>query len=116
MIDDAFAQLAHSIGGEYYNAELHSVHMIKSTVTTAATVWGTMISVGAEKGGEPLPLRQSEVNRILGTVDELAAMRDRLASELDMIEHQIHSTKTQKDHAKTTGMDSFVVPMQGELW
>jgi hypothetical protein len=37
-----------SIGGEYYNAELHSVHMIKSTVTTAATVWGTMISVGAE--------------------------------------------------------------------
>ena len=38
----------HSIGGEYYNAELHSVHMIKSTVTTAATVWGTMISVGAE--------------------------------------------------------------------
>ena len=38
----------HSIGGEYFNAELHSVHMIKSTVTTAATVWGTMISVGAE--------------------------------------------------------------------
>lgn len=38
----------HSVGGEYFNAELHSVHMIKSTVTTAATVWGTMISVGAE--------------------------------------------------------------------
>lgn len=28
--------------------------------------------LGAEKGGEPVPLRQSEVNRILGTVDELA--------------------------------------------
>ena len=28
--------------------------------------------LGAEKGGDPLPLRQSEVNRILGTVDELA--------------------------------------------
>ena len=28
--------------------------------------------LGAEKGGEPLPLRQSEVNRILGKVDELA--------------------------------------------
>lgn len=27
--------------------------------------------LGAEKGGEPVPLRQSEVNRILGTVDEL---------------------------------------------
>jgi transcriptional antiterminator NusG len=28
--------------------------------------------LGAEKGGDPVPLRQSEVNRILGTVDDLA--------------------------------------------
>jgi transcriptional antiterminator NusG len=28
--------------------------------------------LGAEKGGEPSPLRPAEVNRILGTVDELA--------------------------------------------
>ena len=28
--------------------------------------------LGAEKRGEPMPLRQSEVNRILGKVDELA--------------------------------------------
>ncbi|MEZ4739422.1 MAG: transcription termination/antitermination protein NusG [Flavobacteriales bacterium] len=28
--------------------------------------------LGAEKGGDPVPLRQTEVNRILGTVDELA--------------------------------------------
>ncbi len=28
--------------------------------------------LGAEKGGDPIPLRQHEVNRILGTVDELA--------------------------------------------
>lgn len=28
--------------------------------------------LGAEKRGEPLPMRQSEVNRILGKVDELA--------------------------------------------
>ncbi len=27
--------------------------------------------LGAEKGGDPLPMRQSEVNRILGKVDEL---------------------------------------------
>lgn len=27
--------------------------------------------LGAEKGGDPLPLRESEVNRILGKVDEL---------------------------------------------
>ncbi|TXC81625.1 transcription termination/antitermination protein NusG [Luteibaculum oceani] len=28
--------------------------------------------LGAEKGGDPLPLRESEVNRILGKVDELS--------------------------------------------
>ena len=28
--------------------------------------------LGSKKGGEPMPLRQSEVNRILGKVDELA--------------------------------------------
>lgn len=28
--------------------------------------------LGAEKGGDPVPLRMSEVNRILGKVDELA--------------------------------------------
>lgn len=28
--------------------------------------------LGAEKGGDPVPLRQAEVNRILGTVDDLA--------------------------------------------
>ncbi|MFT3883862.1 MAG: transcription termination/antitermination protein NusG [Flavobacteriales bacterium] len=28
--------------------------------------------LGSEKGGDPVPLRQSEVNRILGTVDTLA--------------------------------------------
>lgn len=28
--------------------------------------------LGSEKGGDPVPLRQTEVNRILGTVDELA--------------------------------------------
>ncbi len=29
--------------------------------------------LGSQKGGEPIPLRQSEVNRILGKMDELAA-------------------------------------------
>ena len=34
--------------------------------------------LGAEKGGKPLPLRQSEVNRILGKVDELAESEEEL--------------------------------------
>ena len=34
--------------------------------------------LGAEKGGEPMPLRPSEVNRILGKVDELAESDEEL--------------------------------------
>lgn len=40
-------------------------HMIKS-------VPNVINFLGAEKGGEPSPLRMSDVNRILGKVDELA--------------------------------------------
>jgi len=39
---------------------------------------GVIGFLGAEKGGEPLPLRQSEVNRILGKVDELAESEEEL--------------------------------------
>jgi transcription termination/antitermination protein NusG len=34
--------------------------------------------LGAEKGGEPVPLQQNEVNRILGKVDELAESEEEL--------------------------------------
>lgn len=34
--------------------------------------------LGAEKGGEPLPMRTSEVNRILGKVDELAETEEEI--------------------------------------
>lgn len=34
--------------------------------------------LGAEKGGEPVPLRMAEVNRILGKVDELADSEEEL--------------------------------------
>lgn len=40
-------------------------HIIKSITNVIGFL-------GAEKGGDPMPLRQSEVNRILGKVDELA--------------------------------------------
>ena len=33
--------------------------------------------LGATKGGDPLPMRQAEVNRILGKVDELAVSDER---------------------------------------
>lgn len=41
------------------------VHVIKS-------ITGVIGFLGATKGGDPVPLRLSEVNRILGKVDELA--------------------------------------------
>ncbi len=39
---------------------------------------GVIGFLGAEKGGEPLPVRQAEVNRILGKVDELAESEEEL--------------------------------------
>ncbi len=41
------------------------VHIIKS-------ISGVMGFLGETKGGDPIPLRKSEVNRLLGTVDELS--------------------------------------------
>lgn len=35
--------------------------------------------LGETKGGEPVPLRESEVNRMLGKVDELAVQSDNVA-------------------------------------
>ena len=40
-------------------------HVIKSMTNVIGFL-------GATKGGDPLPMRQTEVNRILGKVDELA--------------------------------------------
>ena len=42
------------------------------TAHTLRQITNVIGFLGAEKGGDPVPLRQSEVNRILGTVDELA--------------------------------------------
>jgi transcriptional antiterminator NusG len=39
---------------------------------------GVIGFLGAEKRGEPLPLRMSEVNRILGKVDELAESEEEM--------------------------------------
>lgn len=39
---------------------------------------GVIGFLGAEKGGDPLPLRQSEINRILGKVDELAESEEEI--------------------------------------
>lgn len=44
-------------------------HVIKS-------VTGVIGFLGEKKGGEPIPMRKSEINRMLGKVDELAVQND----------------------------------------
>ena len=46
-------------------------HIIKS-------VPGVMGFLSSTKGGDPLPMRQSEINRILGKVDELAVNEEEM--------------------------------------
>ena len=47
-------------------------HIIKS-------VTGVIGFLGETKGGEPVPLRKSEINRMLGKVDELSVQNDNVA-------------------------------------
>lgn len=44
-------------------------HIIKS-------IPGVLGMLGGEKGGDPVPLRKSEINRMLGKVDELAVANE----------------------------------------
>ncbi|MEH6406007.1 MAG: transcription termination/antitermination protein NusG [Leeuwenhoekiella sp.] len=54
-----------NLGGEV-------AHMIKS-------INGVIGFLGETKGGDPVPLRMSEVNRMLGKVDELSVKADNVA-------------------------------------
>lgn len=49
-----------------------TIHVIKN-------IPGVIGFLGAEKGGDPVPMRPSEVNRILGKVDELAERGEELS-------------------------------------
>jgi transcriptional antiterminator NusG len=54
-----------NLGGEI-------VHVIKS-------ITGVIGFLGEVKGGDPVPLRKAEVNRMLGKVDELSVKTDNIA-------------------------------------
>ncbi|PCE63516.1 transcription termination/antitermination protein NusG [Sediminicola luteus] len=54
-----------NLGGEM-------VHVIRSITNVIGFL-------GETKGGDPVPLRKSEVNRMLGKVDELAVSKDQVA-------------------------------------
>ena len=54
------------------NLDGEMVHAIRSITNVIGFL-------GETKGGDPVPLRKSEVNRMLGKVDELAATSDQVA-------------------------------------
>ncbi|QLE01681.1 transcription termination/antitermination factor NusG [Galbibacter sp. BG1] len=60
-----YVMMKANLGGEI-------VHVIKS-------ITGVIGFLGEVKGGDPVPLRKSEVNRMLGKVDELSVKTDNVA-------------------------------------
>src|SRR5690606_2361420 len=60
-----YVMIKANLGGEI-------VHVIKS-------ITGVIGFLGEVKGGDPVPLRKSEVNRMLGKVDELSVRNDNVA-------------------------------------
>lgn len=60
-----YVMIKANLGGEI-------AHIIKS-------VTGVIGFLGETKGGDPVPLRKAEVNRMLGKVDELSAKTDAVA-------------------------------------
>ena len=59
----------------YVLIEAALVGEVKHVIRSIPNVIGFL---GNEKGGEPVPMRMSEVNRILGKVDELAETEEEL--------------------------------------
>ena len=60
----------------YVLIEANLVGEIAHTLRALPGVFGFL---GEKKGGEPVPMRQSEINRILGKVDELSVKTDNVA-------------------------------------
>ena len=52
--------------------------LIGETPHTIRNLTGVIGFLGETKGGDPVPMRPSEVNRILGTVDDLAESEEEL--------------------------------------
>ena len=77
-------------------------HVIKS-------ITGVIGFLGETKGGDPIPLRQSEVNRMLGKVDELA-----LQEESDIIIPFIHGESVKVIDGPFNGFDGTIEKINEE--
>ena len=77
-------------------------HIIKSVTNVIGFL-------GETKGGEPIPMRQSEVNRMLGKVDELS-----LQDESDIIIPFIHGENVKVIDGPFNGFDGTIEKINEE--
>ena len=77
-------------------------HIIKSVTNVIGFL-------GETKGGEPIPMRQSEVNRMLGKVDELS-----LQDETDIIIPFIHGENIKVIDGPFNGFDGTIEKINEE--
>ena len=77
-------------------------HIIKS-------VTNVLGFLGETKGGDPIPLRQSEVNRMLGKVDELS-----LQEESDIVIPFIHGENVKVIDGPFNGFDGTIEKINEE--
>ena len=77
-------------------------HVIKSVTNVIGFL-------GETKGGEPIPMRQSEVNRMLGKVDELS-----LQDESDIIIPFIHGENVKVIDGPFNGFDGTIEKINEE--
>ena len=77
-------------------------HIIKSVTNVIGFL-------GETKGGDPVPLRQSEVNRMLGKVDELS-----LQEESDIIIPFIHGENVKVIDGPFNGFDGTIEKINEE--
>jgi len=77
-------------------------HVIKSVTNVIGFL-------GETKGGEPIPMRQSEVNRMLGKVDELS-----LQGETDIIIPFIHGENVKVIDGPFNGFDGTIEKINEE--
>ena len=77
-------------------------HIIKSITNVIGFL-------GETKGGEPIPMRQTEVNRMLGKVDELS-----LQDETDIVIPFIHGENVKVIDGPFNGFDATIEKINEE--
>ena len=79
------------------------------SITIIKSVTKVIVFHGETKGGDPIPLRQTEVNRMLGKVDELS-----LQEESDIVIPFIHGENVKVIDGPFNGFDGTIEKINEE--